>query len=46
MEISLFIKTDAYVNPKYIFIISHTPLTFSDEKSVAALKKCKTCYTV
>ena len=42
MVISLFIKTDAAVNPKYILIISHTSLTFSDEKSVGALKKCKT----
>ena len=42
MAISLFIKTDADVNPKYILIISHTSLTFSDEKSVGALKKCKT----
>ena len=42
MAISLFIKTDANVNLKYILIISHTSLTFSDEKSVGALKKCKT----
>ena len=46
MAISLFIKADANVNPKYILITSHTSLTFSDEKSVGALKKCKTCYTV
>ena len=46
MAISLFIKADANVNPKYILITSHTSLTFSDEKSVDALKKCKTCYTV
>ena len=42
MAISLFIKTDANVNPTYILMRSHTSLTFSDEKSVGALKKCKT----
>ena len=42
MAISLFIKTDANVNPNCILKISHTSLTFSDEKSVGALKKCKT----
>ena len=42
MAISLFIKTDTNVNLKYILIISHTSLTFSDAKSVGALKKCKT----
>ena len=42
MAISLFIKTDANVNPTSILMRSHTSLTFSDEKSVGALKKCKT----
>ena len=42
MVISLFIKTDANVNPTSILMRSHTSLTFSDEKSVGALKKCKT----
>ena len=42
MAISLFIKTDANVKPNCILKISHTSLTFSDEKSVGALKKCKT----
>ena len=39
---SLFIKTDTNVNPTSILMRSHTSLTFSDEKSVGALKKCKT----
>ena len=42
MVISLFIKTDANVNPTSILMRSHTSLAFSDEKSVGALKKCKT----